>query len=137
MLLWQKNYGRKLCCDQNSKINLIKKEIISVGATRTQPVARRCSDVVTTFLCMSQRHRMYISNKIPNNVSVERRQDISVVRLHDVLLEFRDDVSRGSNDHASSVHLHDVSNKPQMKHLTTSQWNVKKTSQWHVSTTCH
>ena len=27
-----KNYARKLCCDQNSKINLIKKEIISTGA---------------------------------------------------------------------------------------------------------
>ena len=32
MLLWQKNYGRKLFCGQNSKINLIKEEIISTGA---------------------------------------------------------------------------------------------------------
>ena len=27
-----KELGRKLCCDQNSKINLIKKKIISTGA---------------------------------------------------------------------------------------------------------
>ena len=32
MLLWQKNYGSKLRWDQNSKSNLIKKEIISTGA---------------------------------------------------------------------------------------------------------
>ena len=32
MLLSQKNYTKKLCCDQNSKINLIKEEIISTGA---------------------------------------------------------------------------------------------------------
>ena len=28
----RKEIGRKLCCDQNSKINLIRKEIISTGA---------------------------------------------------------------------------------------------------------
>ena len=32
MLLRQKNDGRKLCWDQNSKSNLIKKEIISTVA---------------------------------------------------------------------------------------------------------
>ena len=65
---------------------------------------------------------MYVSNGTPNNVSVERRQDISVVRLHNVLLKPRDGVLRGRNNDASSVRLHDASNKSQMKHPTTSQW---------------
>ena len=47
---------------------------------------------------------------------MERRQDVSVVRLHDVLLVCRDDVPWGRNDDVPSVHLHDVSNKSQMKH---------------------
>ena len=48
-------------------------------------------------------------------------QDVSVVRLHEVLLLCRDDVSRGRNDDVSSVLLHDVSNKSQIKHPKTSQ----------------
>ena len=60
---------------------------------------------------------------------MERRQDISVVRFHDVLLESCD-VSRGSNNVVPSVRLHIVSNKSQMKHSVTSQWYVTKTSQW-------
>ena len=47
---------------------------------------------------------------------MERRQDVSVVRLHDILLESRDDVSRCGNNDVSSVRLHDVSNKSQVKH---------------------
>ena len=65
------------------------------------------------------------------------RQDISVVRLHDVLLVCHGDVSRERNDDVPSVRLHDVSNKSQMKHPKTSQWYVTKTSQWYVSTTSH
>ena len=75
-----------------------------------QPETRRRSDVVTTCLCTSQWRRRYLPNETPNDVSVERRQDASVVRLHD------------------------VSNKSQMKHPMTSQWNVAKTSQWYVFT---
>ena len=68
---------------------------------------------------------------------MERRQDLSVVRLHDILLERRDDVSRGRNNGVPSVRVHDVSNKFQMKHPTTSKWYVTKKSQWYVSTTSH
>ena len=68
---------------------------------------------------------------------MERRQNVSVVRLNDVLLERHNDVSKGRNNHAPSLHLHDVSNKSYMKHPTTSQWYVTKTSQWYVSTTSH
>ena len=50
---------------------------------------------------------------------MKRRQDASVVRLHDILLERRDDVSRGLND-VPSVRLLDVSNKSQIEHPTTS-----------------
>ena len=39
-----------------------------------------------TAISKSYFHR-YVSNETPNNVSVERRQDVSAVRLHDVLLE--------------------------------------------------
>ena len=61
-------------------------------------------------LCTSQRRRRYVSNETPNNVSV--------VRLHAVLLECGDDVSRGRYDDFPSVRLHNVSNKSQMKHPT-------------------
>ena len=101
------------------------------------PTTRRRGDVVLTSLCTSQGCRRYISNKTPNDVSVELRQDVSVVRLHNVLLVCRDDISWGRNDNVPSVSLHDVSNKAQMKHLTTSQWYITKTSQWYISTTSH
>ena len=52
-------------------------------------------------------------------------------------LERHNNVSKGRNDNAPSLRLHDVSNKSQMKHPTTSQWYVTKTSQWYVSTTSH
>ena len=42
---------------------------------------------------------------------MERRQDVSVVRLHVVLLERHNDVSKGRNNDVPSVRLHDVSNK--------------------------
>ena len=42
-------------------------------------------------------------------------QDFSVVRLHDILLERHDDVSRGCNNDVPSVRLIDVSNKSQIK----------------------
>ena len=77
----------------------------------THPAKRRHGDVVTTSLCTSQRCRRYVSNETPNDISVERRQDVSVVRLHGVLLVYRDHVSRGRNDDVSSVRLHDVSNE--------------------------
>ena len=68
---------------------------------------------------------------------MERRQDVSVVRLYDVLLERHNNVSKGRNDDAPSLRLHDVSNKSQKEHPTTSRWNVAKTSQWCVSTTSY
>ena len=39
---------------------------------------------------------------------MERRQDVSVVRLYDVLLERHNGVSKGRNNDASSLRLHDV-----------------------------
>ena len=68
---------------------------------------------------------------------MERRQDVSVVRLYDVLLERCDDAIKGRNNHILSVRLQDVSEKSQMKHPTTSQCYVTKTSQWYVSMTPH
>ena len=52
---------------------------------------------------------------------MERREDVSVVLLHDVSLEHRNDVSKGRNNDAASLRILDVSNKSQMKHPTTFQ----------------
>ena len=57
----------------------------------THLATRRRSVVGTTSLCMSQRRRRYISNETPN--------DVSVVRLRDILLDRRD-VSRARNNDA-------------------------------------
>ena len=46
-----------------------------------------------------------------NDVSMERRQDVSVVRLYDVLLECHNDVSKGRNNDAPSLRLRDILNK--------------------------
>ena len=89
-------------------------------------------DIVPT-----QRRHRYVPNETPNGVSMERHQDVSVVRLHDVLLEHRNDVSKGRNNDVPPVRLHDVSKKSQMKYPTTSQWYITKTNQWYVSTTSH
>ena len=45
-----------------------------------------------------------------------------MICLHDVLLKRRHDVLRRCNSDVLSVRLHDLSNKFQMKHPTTSQW---------------
>ena len=42
---------------------------------------------------------------------MERRQDVSVVRFYDVLLECHNDFSKGRNNDAPSLRLHDVLNK--------------------------
>ena len=57
--------------------------------------------------------------KHTTNVSVERHQDVSVVRLHNILLERRDDVSKRRDNDVQSVCLLDASNKSRMKHPTT------------------
>ena len=86
----------------------------------THPALRRRGDVAATSLCTSQWRRRYVSNETPNDVLMERCQDVSVVRLY-VLLERHNDVSKGRNNDAPSLRLHDVSNKSQMKHPTTSR----------------
>ena len=58
---------------------------IKITEVITHLVTRRRGDVVTTSHCTSQRRRRYVSNETPN--------DVSVVRLRDILLERRDDVS--------------------------------------------
>ena len=125
----------------------------------THPATRRRGDVVTTSLCTSQRRRSYVLNETPNDVSMERRQDVSVVRLHHILLERREDISRGRNNGVSNktpndvslvcqqdvsvvrihdvplVRPHDFSCKSQMKRPLTSLWQVSTTSQSYVVAT--
>ena len=102
-----------------------------------QPVIRLRGGLVATLLCTSQWRRRYVPNETPNDVLVERRQGVSVVRLYDVVLEHCDDVLKGRSNDVLSARLHDVSEKSQMKHPTTSQWYVAKMPQWYVSTTPH
>ena len=64
----------------------------------THPAPKRRDDVVTSSFCMFQQCRRYVFNETPNDVSMERRKDVSVECLHKVLLEHRDDVSRGRNN---------------------------------------
>ena len=51
---------------------------------------------------------------------MERHEDVSMVHLHDLLLERHNDVSEWRNNDVPSLRLHEVSNKSQMKHPTTS-----------------
>ena len=67
-------------------------KVLNIGDT-THPAARRRGDVLTTSLCKSQWRWSSVSNEARNEVSVERRQDIAVVRLHNVLLVCCNDVS--------------------------------------------
>ena len=98
-------------------------------------------NVVTTLL-----RRLFVrpsngagmpQNETLNDVSIERCQDPLVVYLHEVLLERRNNVSKGRDNDVPSVRFSNVSNKSQMKHPTTSQWYVTKTLQWYVSTRSH
>ena len=52
------------------------------------PATTRNGEVVMTSLCTSEQRHSYLSNETPNDVSTERRQDVSVVRLHDVFFEY-------------------------------------------------
>ena len=106
----------------------------------------RHSNVVTTSFCKFQRRRRYFSNETPNNVSVEHRLNISMVLLHDILLEYCDDVSKGRNNdvvhhqdvsvvsiyNIPLVRLYDVFFKSQIKYSTTSLWYVSTTPQCYV-----
>ena len=92
------------------------------------PALRRRGDFGTKSPCTFQRRRRYIPNQAPNDVSMECRQDVSVICLRELLLEHRNDVSKGCNNDVPSVR-----SKSQIKHQTMSQWYIAKTS--HVFTT--
>ena len=84
---------------------------MALKAQAPHTTLRRRGDVATTSPCTSQWRRRYVSNETPKDVSMEGSQDVSVVRLHNVLLERRSDVSKGRNNDVPSLRLHDVSNK--------------------------
>ena len=62
----------------------------------------RRDDVVATSFCPSQQRRRYVLNQTPNDVSLERCQEVSVLRLQDIIKVRRDNVPL--------ARLHDVSN---------------------------
>ena len=94
---------------------------------------RHCNNVSLSIPVTSQN----ASKETPHDVSMERHQGVSVVRLHNILQERRDNFSRGCNNDVSSVRLHDVPNKSQMKHPMTGHWYTTQISQWYVSTMSH
>ena len=117
--------------------------------------ARCRGDIATASLCTSQLRPRYASNETPKEVSVERCQDVSVVRLHNALLERRDNVSRGRNKtqrrlngtwprrfvvrihHVPLVRFYEVFCNSQMKHPITSLWDVSaKSRSYAVATPC-
>ena len=77
--------------------------------TNTRPARRRRDDVVATSFSPSKQRRRYVSDETPNDVSMERRQDVLVVRLQDVIKKCRDNVSRVRNNDVPLVRLHNVS----------------------------
>ena len=103
---------------------------------RTHTATRRRGDIVTTPLYTYQQRHRHVPNETPNNVLMESSQDISMVHLHDVLLERHNDVVRGRSNNVPSVPLHDASSKSQMKHPMRTQW-FTKVSQCSISTTFH
>ena len=70
-------------------------------AITSHPASGRPDNVVATSFYPSQRRRRYVSNETPNDILVERRQDVSVVHLHDAIKE-RHDVSKVRNNDVSN-----------------------------------
>ena len=117
----------------------------------THPATRRCGDVVTTSLSTSQRRRRYVSIEKLNDVSMKRQQDVSVICLHNILLERLKQVSNETPNEVSVVHqqdvlvvrihdfllvrLYDVSCKSQMKHPIMSLWCVSTMPRSYVVAT--
>ena len=117
----------------------------------THPATRRCGDVVTTSLSTSQRCRRYVSIEKLNDVSMKRQQDVSVICLHNILLERLKQVSNETPNEVSVVHqqdvlvvrihdfllvrLYDVSCKSQMKHPIMSLWCVSTMPRSYVVAT--
>ena len=75
----------------------------------THPARGRRDNVVSTSFRPSQRRRRYFSNKTPNDVSVERHQDVSVAHPQDVIKERRGNFSRERNNDVPLVRLQEVS----------------------------
>ena len=82
--------------------------------TASHSTARCHADIVKMSLSTFNQRRRCVSNETPNDISIER--------LHGVLLKPRDDISRGGNKDFPSARLNDVSIKFQMKHSTISHW---------------
>ena len=79
---------------------------------------KRRNDAVTTSLDTSQWCHRYVPNETPNDVSMKRCQDVSVVHLLDVLLERRNNVSKNVT---TKSHQH-VSTTSQ----TSPKWNTQR-----------
>ena len=82
------------------------------------PSTKRFGNVVTKSLCTCQWRRRYVLNETPNSVSMERRQYVSVVCLHDVLLDSCSDVSKD----LATTSFQYVSTTSQ----TSFRWNIQQ-----------
>ena len=85
---------------------------------RTRPVTGGCGDVVALSPCTSQQCHSYSSTDTHNDVLMEHRQDISVVRLHDVISERR---QMPQDDVTTTSHRRDSTTSQ-----TSHKWNAQR-----------
>ena len=85
--------------------------------------------VTTAYIGTSSRRLKLVSNETPNDASMVRHQDVSVVHLHDAAKYRCSDVSKVPN--------HNVPSKSQMKHLVKLPWHVYTTSLNYVGITLY
>ena len=91
-------------------------------------------------LCTSQWRRRYVLNETPNDVSMERRQDVSVVRLYDiwnVITTSQKDVTMAPHQYVSTTSQTILKWNTQRRLDGTSPKRFSVASPWHLTGTSH
>ena len=91
--------------------------VVSMCFYQSHQETRCRTDVVTTFLCTFQQRHRHVSNEIPNDVLVERRENVSVVCLRYLIMAFHKDITMTPHQYVA----------------TTSQTSHKWNTQWHFT----
>ena len=82
--------------------------------------------IVENFICTRQRRHWYVSHETPNDVSLERHQDISVGTSHGFIRTVLM-MSQKYETITPINSLHDASNQSQMKYPTKLRAYIAKT----------
>ena len=81
--------------------------------------------IVENFICTRQRRHWYVSHETPNDVSLERHQDISVGTSHDFIRNVL--IMSQKYETITPINsLHGTSNQSQMKYPTKSRAYIAK-----------